>query len=244
MGDKIVQVIGCAHNYKVSKAARHKLSKERSDHSSHRSNPFSYFKKVENPEHIVHNDENLILRRNPETNEDIDHWYEPELAIVLGEKHRICAYTLANDLSATGIEFKEIGVYDPTYLGKCWKGSCSLGPRFVDPELVDADNLEINLMIERNGQIIYGHGYNTASRCWPFSQLPDMIVDYYLKLKNDGKLRQSKQILVHHEFLPEGTVILTGTGLIVPRRCFAMEGDIATVECPPIGKLINPVKDE
>ena len=239
----IVQVIGCAHNYKVSKAARHKLSKDRFDHSSHKSDPFSYFKKVEKPEDIVHNNETLILRKKPETNEVIDHWYEPELAIVLGEKHRICAYTLANDLSATGIEFKEIEGYDPTHFGKCWQGSCSLGPRFLEPELVDDNNLEINLTIERNGRVIYRHGYNTASRCWPFSQLPHMVVDCYLHLKHNGKLRQSKQILVDHEFLPEGTVILTGTGLIVPRRCFAMEGDIATVECPPIGKLINPVKD-
>jgi len=237
----VVQVIGCAHNYRVSRAARQRLAKERADHSSHGDNPFSFFKKVEKPEDIVNNNENLVLRRNPETNEEIDHWYEPELAIVLGEKHRICAYTLANDLSATGIEFKDREDYDPTYSGKCWRGSCSIGPGFVGQEVGDMDNLEINLRIERNRSIIYSHGYNTGSRTWPFALLPKMIVDHYFQLRDKIELRQSKQIMLDGGFLPGGTIILTGTGLIVPRRCYAMEGDIVTVHSPAIGELVNAV---
>jgi 2-keto-4-pentenoate hydratase/2-oxohepta-3-ene-1,7-dioic acid hydratase in catechol pathway len=61
-------------------------------------------------------------------------------------------------------------------------------------------------------------------------------------LKQEGELRQSKQIIVENGFLPAGTIILTGTGLITPSYWYAQRGDIVSVYCKEIGELRNKVE--
>ena len=115
----IKQVIGCAYTYRMSQVVRNKFSEKRKDHSSHKKNQaFSYFKKVEKCSDIVKNHEPLILRQHPFSKTHVAHWYEPELALLLGEKHEIIGYSLANDLTAATIEFEPSRLnYDPTYCG-------------------------------------------------------------------------------------------------------------------------------
>ena len=105
MEPKIVQVVGCAYTYRVSRVVRDKLAKGREDHSSHAGEKaFSYFKKIEKPEDIRREFGTLLLRRHVSASV-LDHWYEPELALLLGPKHAIVAYGLGNDLTATSLEF-------------------------------------------------------------------------------------------------------------------------------------------
>jgi 2-dehydro-3-deoxy-D-arabinonate dehydratase len=240
---QIRQVIGVAHTYMVSRAVRKALSGE--GHSSHQTNPFSYFKKVEQPEDIVSTGESLVLRKHPETDESVAHWYEPELAIILGPNHTIAGYALGNDLTAKGIEFEAHGEgYDPTYFGKCWKGSCALGAQFVTPDEIGDDRIiEIRLRIEQNGQTIYDHSYSTDSALWSFADIPQMIIVRRAELMKAGELPASKQILLDENgMLPEGTVILTGTGLITPEKYYAIAGDVVTVSSQKLGELRNTVR--
>jgi 2-keto-4-pentenoate hydratase/2-oxohepta-3-ene-1,7-dioic acid hydratase in catechol pathway len=204
---------------------------------------FSYFKKAERPEDIVKDGGDLVLRRHPKTQAEVNHWYEPELAMLLGDRHEIAAYCLANDLTASGIEFERSGKgYDPTYFGKCWQGSCSLGPRFFSPaETGEVENLDIGLAIVRVGRRIYERSYSTSARKREFRDLPDMILSYRRTFRDD--LPASKHIRVADDgFLPAGTVILSGTGIIVPERYYAKEGDVVTVFSRRLGNLRNGVR--
>lgn len=233
---KITQVIGCAYTYRVSKAVRHAKSQGREDHSAH-DKDFSYFKKVENVDDIVSHGGDLLLRSHPQTSVKVEHWYEAELAILLGDKHRIVGYALANDLTATGVEFEESQEgFDPTYFGKVWPGSCSIG-NFVQE--VNGD-LEIGLKIER-GDSVFERGYSTKKRKRDFDELPQMVLDYHRELSEKGDLLQSKQISVDG-CLPRGTVILTGTGLITKPEWYAQEGDVVTVYSESLGELRNKVR--
>ncbi len=245
MKRRIAQVIGCAYTFRVSQAVRDSFAKDRTDHSSHQGiNAFSYFKKVERPEEIIGNEGILRLRKHPITREKVEHWCEPELAILMGEKHKIAAYGLGNDFTAKGLEFEQANKgYDPTYYGKCWEGSCSIGPRFLElTSIQEISDLEIGLRIFRAGKIVYDHAYSTAQRIREFEELPGMILE---RLRSFGsEIPASKQILVEKGFLPEGTVILAGTGLIVPKKFYSENGDVVTVYSPKIGELRNQIKEE
>jgi 2-keto-4-pentenoate hydratase/2-oxohepta-3-ene-1,7-dioic acid hydratase in catechol pathway len=232
------QVIGCAYSYQVSLSVRR--AKTIDSHSSH-TREFSFFKKVENIADVVREEGTLRLRKHPVTNQSVNHWYEPELAVVLGEQHRIVGYLLANDFTAIDVESESIGKQDATYVGKVWAGSCSISSRIVTPAEIDADNLKIGLRIERNREA-WERTYTTQQRKWPFEALAKKIVEYYEQLKQEGELRQSKQIIVENGFLPAGTIILTGTGLITPSYWYAQRGDIVSVYCKEIGELRNKVK--
>jgi 2-dehydro-3-deoxy-D-arabinonate dehydratase len=62
---------------------------------------------------------------------------------------------------------------------------------------------------------------------------------------NTAKLHRKLETLV--EFLtranpvPAGTVLLTGTGIIVPQSCALAVGDIVRIAIAEIGELANPV---
>src|SRR5205085_11523717 len=125
--------------------------------------------------------------------------------------------------------------------GKAWYRSGSLGPRFVSTSAIgDTSNLEIGLMISRQGRIIYNQKYSTSRRLRPFSEIPDAVINYYKQF--GGCLPPSKEIMVGPErYLPAGTVIMLGTGLIVQSKYFCEHGDCLTVYCPNIGELTNIV---
>jgi fumarylacetoacetate (FAA) hydrolase family protein len=228
------QVIGCAYTYRVSLVVRDKLAVDRVEHSSHSENAFSYFRKVDSVDDVVEDGGNLVLRKHPLMGEEVDHWCEPELGIVLGEKHEIVGYVLGNDFTAASVEFEaESDDYDPTYYAKCWKGSCSLSPKFDFEE-----DEYIGLKIERGGEVIYDFCYNTRNRLREFSELPGMVVEKY---KSYSKLKESKKILVDKGFLVPGTVILVGSGLILPRRFYSHKGDEVIVYCGELDLLRNKI---
>lgn len=238
MENIITQIIGCAYTYQGSLGIRKILTTGVKNHSSQTKN-FSYFYKGD-INTVVGNGKDLILRRDKGV-VNSDHWSEPELALFLGERHEILGYSLANDFTAIGIEIKgRTFDFDGTYFGKVWKGSCSIGPRIIPIRKIDVNDIDIGLRIEREGKVIYDHKYNTKTRKRSFEDLPKLIIDYAKTFQEPIPL--SKRIQIKNGYLESGTVILAGTGIIVPKSFYSQEGDIVTVYCDQIGELKNRIK--
>lgn len=145
---------------------------------------------------------------------------EPELALVLGHRGEIVAYTIANDVSAWDIERD-----NPLYLpqSKIFRGACALGPSIVTPdELPNPYEVDIHCRIVRATRTIFDESSNTSRLKRTFEEL----IEYLLR---DNPV-------------PGASVLCTGTGVIVPQECALEEGDLVEIEIPPIGVLRNPVK--
>ena len=144
---------------------------------------------------------------------------EPELAYVLGEEGEIIGYTLCNDVSACDLE-KE----NPLYLNqsKIYFGCCSFGPTLVTADSIDDPyNLDISCQIIRGETTIFEGQTNTSQLARTFEELNE-----YLYRDNP---------------IPPGTLVSTGTGIMVPNELSLMDGDIVVISCPEIGTLSNPV---
>jgi 2-keto-4-pentenoate hydratase/2-oxohepta-3-ene-1,7-dioic acid hydratase in catechol pathway len=233
-------VVGVAYTYDTSRTARRELTRDQPKHSSW-TDSFSFFVKCRLDEASPHRGE---LRLNPRlaTNGKPLHWPEAELAALLGPAHEIVAYTLANDFTAFTLETGAgAGDTDNTYLGKCWPGSCGLGPAFVPvTALGPVDDLPVTLRIERGERTIYADTYRTSSRNREFSEVADLIVRRRGRF-GDTPPRSKCVHLDESGRLPAGTVILLGTGLIVPPEAYCRAGDRITVSCPGLGELSNVV---
>jgi 2-dehydro-3-deoxy-D-arabinonate dehydratase len=142
---------------------------------------------------------------------------EPELAVVLGSEGKLLGYTLANDVSAWDIE-RENPLYLPQ--SKVYTGCCALGPVIVSAdELTDPYSLEITCSIERNGSTIFSETVSTS--------------------KLGRKIPQLIEYLMRSNPVPAGSVLLTGTGIIVREDCALQPGDVVTISTPQIGELRN-----
>ncbi|HYP05151.1 MAG TPA: fumarylacetoacetate hydrolase family protein [Bryobacteraceae bacterium] len=142
---------------------------------------------------------------------------EPELGLILGTSGAIVGYTLANDVSAWDIE-RENPLYLPQ--SKVFTGCCSLGPVILTPDDgVDPYALQMTCTIERNGAVIFSGTVNT-------SQL-------------NRKFETLTEYLLRANAVPGGSVLLTGTGIIVTEESALAPGDVVTIEVPEIGKLRN-----
>jgi 2-dehydro-3-deoxy-D-arabinonate dehydratase len=142
---------------------------------------------------------------------------EPELAVILGRKGKVEGYTIANDVSAWDIE-RENALYLPQ--SKVYDACCALGPVMITPdELTDPYNLEMTCTIVRDGKEIFS-GSTSTSR---LHRKIETLIEY---------LSRSNR-------LPAGTVVLTGTGIIVPQEAALAPGDVVTIRVPEIGELVN-----
>ena len=142
---------------------------------------------------------------------------EPELAVILGSKGRIVGYTLANDVSAWDIE-RENALYLPQ--SKVYDGCCALGPVMITAdELTDPYNLEMTCTITRDGKETFSGSTSTGR----LHRKIETLVEY---------LTRSNRV-------PVGTVVLTGTGIIVTQEAALAPGDVVTIRVPQIGDLVN-----
>lgn len=142
---------------------------------------------------------------------------EPELAVVLGSRGRIAGYTLANDVSAWDIE-RENALYLPQ--SKIFDGCCALGPVMVTAdEMPDPYHLEMTCTITRDGQERFSGTISTER----LHRRIETLVEYLLRANR----------------VPAGSVVLTGTGIIVPQEGALEPGDVVTIRIPEIGELVN-----
>jgi 2-dehydro-3-deoxy-D-arabinonate dehydratase len=143
---------------------------------------------------------------------------EPELAVVLGSRGRILGYTLANDVSAWDIE-RENALYLPQ--SKIFSACCALGPVIVTADqLPDPYKLEMTCAITRNGSPIFEGRISTSRLHRKFETLVEFL------------LRSNP--------VPAGSVLLTGTGIIVTEEAALVPGDTVSIRIPEIGELSNP----
>jgi len=143
---------------------------------------------------------------------------EPELAFVVFDGV-VAGYTVGNDMSSRTIEGT-----NPLYLpqAKIYDRSCSIGPCFVTRDTVgDPQDLEVRLTIERDGAQAFDGTTNTNEMMKDCDYLADW--------------------LQRHNPVPDGTTVLTGTGVIPPPEFTLVGGDVVSIEVEKIGKLTNTV---
>ncbi len=143
---------------------------------------------------------------------------EPELAVVLGKKGKIVGYTLANDVSAWDIE-RENALYLPQ--SKVYTACCSLGPVIVTvDEITNPYNLNMTCEILRGEEVRFSGATSTG--------------------KLHRKIEQIVEFLVRSNPVPAGSVLCTGTGIIVTEEVALAPGDVVRIRVPEIGELSNP----
>lgn len=145
---------------------------------------------------------------------------EPELALVIDSRGGILAYTLCNDVSAWDIE-RANPLYVPQ--SKVFYGCTGLGPVIVTPdELPDPYAGDLSAQIMRDGQTLF---QGSVSLGMIRRKFEDLVA--YLRRNNP---------------VATGTVLTTGTGIIVTEDCALHDGDVVEIVHPVIGTLSNPVR--
>jgi 2-dehydro-3-deoxy-D-arabinonate dehydratase len=145
---------------------------------------------------------------------------EAELAVVVGPGGRIIGYTIGNDVSAWDIE-RENPLFLPQ--SKVFDGCFAMGPVLATPrEVGDAHALDIACRILRGGRVLYEGRANTSQlkrRC-------EELVEWLTRCNR----------------VPAGTVLSTGTGILVPDEHALRPGDVVEITLDRVGTLRNPVR--
>jgi 2-dehydro-3-deoxy-D-arabinonate dehydratase len=145
---------------------------------------------------------------------------EAELGVVIGPRAAAVGYTACNDLSAWDIERA-----NPLFLpqSKIFRGCFAFGPVLVTAtEIPDPHALDLRCAIHRQGTRLYEGKTSTGEmkrRC------PELI---------DWLARDNP--------IPAGTVLSTGTGVLVPDEHALRDGDLVEIELERVGILRNPVR--
>src|SRR3974390_1986068 len=138
---------------------------------------------------------------------------EPELAVVLGKDGAVLGYTLANDVSAWDIE-RENPLYLPQ--SKIFTGCCALGPWFVTAdEIADPYSINLSCTIRRGETLLFEGSCSTAK----LARKIELLVEYLLRANP----------------VPAGSVMLTGTGIIVNQADALQAGDVVTIAGDGLG---------
>jgi 2-dehydro-3-deoxy-D-arabinonate dehydratase len=143
---------------------------------------------------------------------------EPEIGVVIGERGEIVGYTIGNDVSSRDIEGA-----NPLYLpqAKVYAGACSIGPAILVPDEPDLV-FELHMRIaDADGTELFTGSTSTARMKRGFSDLVS-----WLRRENP---------------VPDGSVLLTGTGLVPPDDFSLLPGHQVEIRVPGIGTLRNTV---
>jgi len=145
---------------------------------------------------------------------------ESELAVVVGVGGGIVGYTVGNDMSAWDIE-RENPLFLPQ--SKIFQGSFGFGPVIATPASIPEPHaLTIRCVIERAGRTLFEGRASTGD----LKRRVEELVDW----------------LGRYNPVPPGTVLSTGTGILVPDEHALAPGDVVTITIDGIGTLRNPVR--
>ncbi|QPV61946.1 fumarylacetoacetate hydrolase family protein [Halosimplex litoreum] len=144
---------------------------------------------------------------------------EPEMTIVLYDEE-IVGFTIGNDMCSRSIERENL-LYLPQ--SKIYAKNCAIGPCIATSETVgDPLDLEMHMSIERDGETVFEEGTSTAE----LVRTCEELVDYYTRYNE----------------VPEASVLLTGTSIMVPDDVSLEEDDVIHIEIEDIGVLTNTVE--
>ena len=143
---------------------------------------------------------------------------EPEIGVVVGERGKILAYTIGNDMSS-----REIEGANPLYLSqaKVYAAACSIGPALYIPPREPQGFQIIMRISDAEGEVLYEDKTSTTLMVRSFDELASW--------------------LVRENPVPPGSVLLTGTGLVPPDSFSLVPGNWVEIHVPEVGTLVNPV---
>ncbi|WP_291766189.1 fumarylacetoacetate hydrolase family protein [Caldivirga sp. UBA161] len=144
---------------------------------------------------------------------------EPELGVVITGSGKVIGYTIIDDVSARDIEAE-----NPLYLpqSKVYNGCCAFGPFIVTPDdIKDPYSLQIRLRIIRGGKAIYEGEVSTE--------------------RMRRKIDEQVKYLIRNNTVPDGTILMTGTGILPGKDAALREGDVVEISISGIGTLTTPV---
>jgi 2-dehydro-3-deoxy-D-arabinonate dehydratase len=143
---------------------------------------------------------------------------EGEVGLVVNAHGEIFGYVIGNDMSSRSIE-GENALYLPQ--AKCYEKSCALGPYIVPAWEIDEAVFPIKVSIMRAGAEVFVGESSSAQMKRYFPEL----VEWLFKTLP----------------MPEGAIVLTGTG-VVPDSSFTLHvGDIVDISIQGLGTLSNHV---
>lgn len=164
------------------------------------------------PHRVVGHGGQVRLRRDSRWNVP-----EPELVLAVNAAGRIFGVTVGNDMSSRDIEGE-----NPLYLpqAKVYDGSCALGPGILLGDVPGAETT-ISLEIVRASEVAFA-GQTTLAQ---LKRRPSELAGF----------------LFRDQSFPNGTYLMTGTG-IVPDGNFTLQpGDEIRIEIAGVGRLVNTV---
>ncbi len=144
---------------------------------------------------------------------------EPELVLVLNPAMEIVGYTVGNDVSSRDIEGE-----NPLYLpqAKVYRRACALGPTIILHDDVDVSDLQIQLVIRRDGAVVFSGETRTSMIHRTLTDLASYLGRY-------------------NEF-PNGAMLFTGAGIVPGDEFTLADGDDVWITIENIGTLRNTVK--
>ncbi|MCL4165154.1 UNVERIFIED_CONTAM: hypothetical protein GTU68_065890, partial [Idotea baltica] len=143
---------------------------------------------------------------------------EPELTLAINSAGKIIGYTIGNDMSSRDIEGE-----NPLYLpqAKSYDQAAGLGPCVFLTNDPLPDTTEIRLAISREGQEVF----NGATTLDQRKRKPKELAEY----------------LYFETSFPEGSFLMTGTGVVPANEFTSLPGDTIAISIDQIGTLENTV---
>ena len=144
---------------------------------------------------------------------------EPELGVVYNQALEAVGFTVGNDMSSRDIEGA-----NPLYLpqAKMYTASCAVGPGIALCAAQDWPDTTIQMSIERAGKQVFSGSIHTDRIRRRIPELGDYL----------GRSYQ----------LPQGAVLLTGTGIVPPAEFTLAADDVVVIGIDGIGELVNVVQ--
>lgn len=144
---------------------------------------------------------------------------EPELALVMNSRGDIAGYSIGNDMSSRDIEGENL-LYLPQ--AKVYKYSCSFGPYIVvGTTEEEVRSWSISIRIERDNQTVFSGETAVSQIKRSFTEL--------------------SEYLCRCQDFPNGSALLTGTGVVPPDDFTLAANDQVTINISGIGELTNRV---
>jgi 2-dehydro-3-deoxy-D-arabinonate dehydratase len=166
------------------------------------------------PHRVVGPESPVRIRRDSKWNVP-----EPELTLLVSPHGKILGYTIGNDMSSRHLEGE-----NPLYLpqAKTYDGCCALGPAILVSREPLAPSTGIHITIRRAGQAVF-----TGA-----AMLADM----------KRRLDELVEFLYRECSFPNGSFLLTGTGIVPPDSLTLVAGDRVEISIDGIGTLSNTVE--